>query len=195
MSEVFIQSVEGIDLDYVWNELSDIRKAKIKRLKNKKQALLSAAAELALNKAVRKWFPDSHIPVNYAYTKTGKPYLTELDAYISLSHSGELAVCAISENEIGVDIQNIDQMDIKIAKRFFSNEENDYIYNSVDSNKAFFEIWVKKEARVKLTGEGIGGGFAASREDKPNEYDYNMISLPFENYLICICERKMYKNS
>ena len=195
MAEVFIRSIDELDIDSVWDQLSDMRKEKIKRLKNKKQALLSAAAELALSDAIRKWFPNSELPVKYTYDENGKPYLTELNAYISLSHSGRLAVCAISENEIGVDIQTVRRADMRVARRFFSEEENELIRGASDKDRAFFEIWVKKEAYVKLTGEGISGGFAVSNRDKTREYGYDIRYIEAENSLLCTCERKMYKNS
>lgn len=185
-----MRSIDGLDIDSVWDELSDMRKEKIMQLKNKNQALLSAAVELALNDAIRKWFPDSELPAKYAYDENGKPYLTELDAYISLSHSGNFAVCAISEHEIGVDIQTVRRADMRVAKRFFSETENEFIRGTSDKDRAFFEIWVKKEARVKLTGEGISGGFSAANSDRQDEYKYTMGYISDDDCLICICERK-----
>lgn len=197
MADVFVRSIDGLNIDDVWDELSESRKQKIKRLKNKKQALLSAAAELALNRAVKTWFPEALVPVSYLYTERGKPYLTGLDAYISLSHSGKLAVCAISGVPVGVDIQQLRNTDIKIAERFFSEEEKAAVAAACgkEREKIFFEIWVKKEAYVKLTGEGISAGFGTMNDKKKGEYIYNTRFLAEENSMLCVCERKIYKNS
>ena len=185
MADIFIQSIADIEREKVYGERSEQRKRKIDKISNEKSRLLSAAAELALNKAVKAWFPDTKIPVDYAYAANGKPYLRDGRAHISLSHSGEFAVCAISEHEVGVDIQEIKKAKEGIAERFFSKSDIEYINNSPDKNKAFFEVWVRNEARVKLTGEGISGGFGKDC----GEYKYTLRTWDNERYLICVCEK------
>ncbi len=185
MADVFIQNIADIELEKIYGELSEQRKQKINNIKNQNQKLLSAAAELALNKAVKAWFPDTSIPINYKYDENGKPYLCDKNAYISLSHSGELAVCVISEREVGVDIQEIKKVKQGISERFFSEKDIKYINNSPDKNRAFFEVWVKNEARVKLTGKGISGGLKSNNDN----YKYTLQSLNDDRYLVCICEK------
>lgn len=44
---------------------------------------------------------------------------------------------------------------MKMAKRFFTVEEAEFINKSTDRNSAFFEIWTKKESFVKAVGKGL----------------------------------------
>lgn len=85
----------------------------------------------------------------------GKP---EIDGfYFNLSHSGNMVLCAVSENSVGCDIEKIETPTLKIAKRFFTENENIYLDHFEENEKAeeFFRLWTMKEAYVKMTGEGL----------------------------------------
>lgn len=77
----------------------------------------------------------------------GRPFLSE--GYISVSHSGDYKVVAISSKNVGIDIEKHRNIDFKrIVSRFFKN-------TAVSSLTEFFELWVKSEAYLKFTGEGL----------------------------------------
>jgi 4'-phosphopantetheinyl transferase len=54
-----------------------------------------------------------------------------------------------------VDIERVHPANLKIAKRFFTKNERDYIEKSENPNKTFYEIWTKKEACIKHNGKGL----------------------------------------
>lgn len=88
--------------------------------------------------------------------QNGKPYFRKADMpYVSLSHSGEYAVCAFSDKEVGVDIQEQKEKPfIQIAKRICHAKE------PMPGNPAdFYDLWAVKEACVKCTGEGLSKDF------------------------------------
>ncbi len=88
--------------------------------------------------------------------KYGKPYLKDNpDFHFNFSHTRNAIMVAFSDNEIGVDIERIRPCDLKIAKRFFTPDETEYIQESCDIDKAFYEIWTKKEAYIKNIGTGL----------------------------------------
>lgn len=91
----------------------------------------------------------------------GKPDFKEGTGWhFSLSHSGEYVMLGISDGIIGVDIQ--EQKDLKgdLAKRFFHQEEQEYLskLSKGDYSEAFFRIWCLKESFVKYTGNGMSEG-------------------------------------
>ena len=47
----------------------------------------------------------SPVETDYTYGRLGKPYFKNLPWYFSMSHSGEYVFCAVSEREVGADIQ------------------------------------------------------------------------------------------
>ena len=88
--------------------------------------------------------------------KHGKPYLEDLpEIHFNVSHCRGLALCGISENEIGIDGELIRNYDPKIMKRIFSIQEQELITASEDPETDFFRIWTLKEALGKYLGTGL----------------------------------------
>lgn len=85
-------------------------------------------------------------------TEAGKPYFADLPLRFSLSHSGGEAIIAVSDREIGADIQKMRPVDLRLAERFFTAREKEYVGEDVSR---FYEVWTKKEAYGKWQGSGL----------------------------------------
>ena len=90
----------------------------------------------------------------------GKPYLPERpDFRFNLSHGGKWVVLAYGERDVGIDVEP-ERQDAKfsaLARRYFTPEEQDYVFRSEDNQpRRFFEIWTKKESNLKYWGTGLG---------------------------------------
>jgi len=73
---------------------------------------------------------------------------------VSISYSYPYIVCIIDNQPIGIDIEEMKDLDYKyLAKNFTTNE-----FNQVTTLKDFYEIWTKKESYTKLIGEGLMNG-------------------------------------
>ncbi len=99
--------------------------------------------------------------------ENGKPYAANKDnLFFNISHSNEMCVLAISDGEVGVDVQEIREIRGDIAKRFFCKEETEYInLDDADENRKTIEIWSIKESYVKMLGKGLGYGLDAFKID------------------------------
>jgi 4'-phosphopantetheinyl transferase len=100
--------------------------------------------------------------LRFRYSPQGKPSLAEpeCDIRFNVSHSGELAVLAITrEREIGIDIEYMkkDVETDKLAERFFSASERDRLRGLPQAQKVagFFRCWTCKEAFLKAQGTGL----------------------------------------
>lgn len=108
-------------------------------------------------------------------TSAGKPYFTDLPIRFSLSHSEEKVILAVSDREIGADIQRMRPISLGVAKRFYTPCEQAYVFGKVpvESDFAlpkteqshellcrFYEIWTKKEAYGKWRGDGLVSAFS-----------------------------------
>ena len=96
--------------------------------------------------------------LRFAVNPHGKPKLLNMpDVHYNISHSGPHMVCAIGEAPLGIDIEILRPIDLKIAKRFFAPDEFHYIRTApaYEQQRLFFEIWTKKEAYIKYRGEGL----------------------------------------
>lgn len=99
----------------------------------------------------------------YNYGEHGKPYIAgDKPIHFSLSHSGEYVFLAVSDREVGADIQQMKEVDFdKLAKHFMTEEElNRWQVETPEIKKElFYQLWAGKEAYLKLTGEGMTVGF------------------------------------
>ena len=88
-----------------------------------------------------------------------KPRLARYDNInFNISHSGTKVMCAVSENDIGCDVEQITDIDMEIAKRFFFAEEYRALKScpgKAEKNDLFFRYWTLKESFMKATGLGF----------------------------------------
>lgn len=118
----------------------------------------------ALRSILAKYLGADAAGLRFDYLKNGKPALTEPFAnsgiHFNLAHTGDLALVAVTRlGPVGVDVESvrpIKNVDDLVA-RFFSPRENELFQKVPDNAKpaAFFNLWSRKEALLKATGEGI----------------------------------------
>jgi len=102
--------------------------------------------------------------VAFVYGDHGKPELVEEQAAsgirFNISHAQGVALLAFSRHrEVGVDIEQVRPLDDgeQIAERFFSKNEV-AVFTAVPAEQkpqAFFNCWTRKEAFIKVIGEGL----------------------------------------
>ena len=103
--------------------------------------------------------------LEFVYGPQGKPSLAGSFASrglnFNLAHSEDLALLAVTRvGSVGVDIERIRPIpDVEqLVARFFSERESAAFQKLPNDQKpaAFFNLWTRKEAWLKATGEGIG---------------------------------------
>jgi len=120
--------------------------------------------------------------VEFLYGEKGKPYLKlNNDIYFNISHSGECLVIALSDSEIGIDIERVRDVNFDIAKRFFCKEEYEYIS---DDKEKFFNVWTMKESCVKYTGRGIADNFLNFSVVNTSTLRYSLKGCKFKQYFL-----------
>lgn len=89
----------------------------------------------------------------------GKLYLPDQSIQFSVAHTHEYALYAFTlHSEIGIDIEQQRAIDYSaIAQRIMSTNEYEYWNErpTVQQAELFFQIWTRKEALVKCTGDGL----------------------------------------
>lgn len=129
------------------------RRERLLRFRMEKDRALSLGAGLLLKKSLREF---GAVDLTLRENEHGKPYLARHnDIHFNLSHSGTIAVCAVSDCPVGVDTEQPQQCREGVARRFFTKDEVDYVRNREDRDKAFIKIWVRKESYLKLLGLGL----------------------------------------
>lgn len=87
----------------------------------------------------------------------GKPVFRNGAIQFSISHSGGAVLLAFGTKTLGVDIEYVKEVKLKIAERFFTGEEYGWIAEQEKERQkdVFCQIWTGKEAVVKAAGGGL----------------------------------------
>ena len=137
MIKLAYANVDDLDLSEAYKLLPECRKEKVDNFRFEKDKKLSAGAYLLLDKMLNE--EDIANPA-FKIDKYRKAYISNYEnIYFNMSHSGKLVACAISDMEIGVDVEyNDPEIDLNIAKHYFYNSEYENIM-SVPNNSNFNE--------------------------------------------------------
>lgn len=108
--------------------------------------------------------------------ENGKPFLADAEGrktlFASLSHSGEITACALSEKPVGIDIQERKKIDFAaVSARFFPKKTED--------EKEFYRLFCSAEARYKADG---GSFFAAMKKGTEGVRIYDL----FQGYTFAV---------
>ena len=166
----------------LYNKMPDFRKEKADKYRFMKDKACSVGAWGLLQYALSQMNIKDDTDV--IYNEYGKPFLkNHKDVFFSLSHSENMVMCAISDEEIGCDIQIIeDKKDniLKIAKRFFTTKESEYMESLSDDEvmDVFYRIWTAKESYIKATGEGLSKDLASFE----TAFEQGMVKISDEKY-------------
>lgn len=92
----------------------------------------------------------------YARTDKGKPYLLDYpNVYFNISHCKKGIAVAVSDQDIGIDIEAFHTPGDSLLKRVMNADEQREILSAENPSQCFSEIWTRKEAVLKLRGTGI----------------------------------------
>ncbi len=111
---------------------------------------------LALRR-LKNWtdFPET------ALNDGGKPFFPDCpDVQFSVSHTAGAALAAVSGQPVGADIEQIRPLRQAFMRKLMGVEDQD----------VFFRSWVRREARTKCTGAGIGSMLRAEPPMEAGEF-------------------------
>ncbi len=127
------------DVDASPDSLSPEERERAARFRFDEHRCRWIAAHVALREILLKYTDD----VQFILGENGKPSLAGGGVHFNLSHSGDLAIVAVSDGDLGVDVEQIRDFDYESIMPAANREE-------------FFRAWTRKEARLKARGLGLG---------------------------------------
>ncbi len=157
------------------------RKNKIDALKPEGSKRLCLGAGILLDRAVREYLSadgSKQLPALVDYEivtgPQGKPYIKGLsDFSFNLSHSGDMAVIAVSDREVGVDIQKLKHFKDSLVDHVFNIEDSELVkelmaeltdtgleagaaqHGDSSFDQIYTRMWAMKESVMKYTGKGL----------------------------------------
>lgn len=114
--------------------------------------------ELLLRALINRDHRISSDRITIAYNPKKKPYLeSHPRIHYNISHSGQWVVIAFSDKQVGVDVEKIRNVNLNVAKRFFSEDEKNRLFSLPARLRLpyFFDLWTLKESFLKAIGTGL----------------------------------------
>lgn len=178
MTKVFIGNISELneDITLYRDYISEYRCEKLKRIKNSHSQKQGVGAELLLAGYLGR-------KPQYTIDENGKP--TGEETEFNFSHSGDIAVCAVSDFPVGVDVEKIRDVNMDIARKKFCPSECEAIFSSANPTESFFEYWVKKESYVKALGEGLRIPLKEINVDEITDRKFHTYKI--KGYKLCVC--------
>ncbi len=113
-----------------------------------------AAGRFLLKEGFAALFPGQSPPA-LAFSSEGKPRFPGGLPAFSISHAGDLALCAFGSSELGADIERVIPAEEELLD-ILRPEELAWLRRSRDWDLAFFRLWTAKESLAKAGGGGLG---------------------------------------
>lgn len=90
------------------------------------------------------------------YNSNQKPYFKNNQIFFNISHTEDIVVCVATDiNEIGIDIEKLQNININNFKNFLTGREWKTLMSSQNAMYSFISLWTQKEAVIKATGCGL----------------------------------------
>jgi len=144
------------DEEFYFSILSDEEKARALRFVTKQLTSRYVISQGALRTILGKY---TNQKVEYTFGPYKKPYLANSSLQFNLSHSHDKALIAISDEEVGVDIEKINRQVLeKNLETSLLSEQELKIFESIPLDvrpEVFYFAWTNKEALLKLAGVGL----------------------------------------
>lgn len=154
--------------------LPDERRARFARLSDPTRGHEALVAYAVLRAMLRDGFGMAELPP-LARGAHGKPYApSRPDVCFNLSHTDGAVLVALHDQPIGADIERLRPLSPRTVQR---------IAGTV-TEREFFTRWVRRESRVKWSGEGLTRVHEA---DAPLSGEHLFYPDTFEGYVACVC--------
>lgn len=214
MIKVFVLHLEENEYspefqDMLLQFLPEAGKLRVRDRQNLSSKLQTVAGELLARYSIGHYLGKVKQEINLAFGEKGKPHIGNLkDIHYNISHSGHYVVCAVAPTEIGIDVERVRKVNLRIAERFFSAPEIQDLMacDENDRMRYFITLWTIKESYLKAIGRGLtqhlnsftiirsGGSYLLTGNEEAEGYGIETRQIDDE-YMMAVCTLLPYSPS
>lgn len=158
--QLFLMSADENLCDEGLRFLPESRRNTVSRRKQPQARAESLFGELIVRREICRRFGREAALSEFRIGEYGKPYLSGDESFgFSISHSSGTVLAAVSDGNVGADIERCDRRSDRLMTKCCTPDEREYLEKSSDKGREFMRLWTRKEALSKLDGRGIAMGF------------------------------------
>ncbi|MBO4489483.1 MAG: 4'-phosphopantetheinyl transferase superfamily protein [Bacteroidales bacterium] len=177
------EHIDDLDIESALAEVSPQRRERVLRLRSDKNKRRSLAVYLLLKEGLQQEYGIIDNPV-FEFSPEGKPALAGYpDIFFSLSHAGNVALCAIGQQPVGADVEVLRNIRPELISYTMNEAEQAWIHAQPEVPMAFLHLWTRKEAVLKLTGSGLRSDMTTVLSD---EKQYRIETVLQKDYVYSI---------
>lgn len=181
--------IYDFDFDAALAEISQQRREQALAFRHEQGQRTCVLAYLLLKRALHEEFGLCENPL-FEYGEHGKPRIVgRPDIWFNLSHCREAVACVVGRRPVGIDVESVRSYHEDVARYTMSDDEMARILKAERPDVAFIRLWTMKEARLKLTGEGITDNLKTTLNDC-DRYLFTTVERTDKNYIYTVCEER-----
>lgn len=152
----FAEKIDPFLLEQLLNRVAPDKKARLKRFYHMEDTLRGLFADLLMRDVIMRKTGLSNEEISFTANYYGKPFLEgREDVQFNLSHSGVWVVGAIDNQPVGIDVEQVQSIDLAISRNYYSPDEHRDLMSKDDKFDYFFTLWALKESYIKILGKGL----------------------------------------
>lgn len=135
------------------NEMCPDKRRRLERMQSARAQQNTAAGDWLARQTVSELTGRGTKEICLCAAENGAPYIENSGLFVSISHSAELVVCAVSSRRVGIDVQRFALPSEKAVARLCSDEESLFVaVGAQGDSERFALLWTLKEAYCKAAG-------------------------------------------
>ena len=171
-------------------EISEQRREAAGRYKHFDDRKRCVCAYRLLQEALRVEYGIVSPPL-FAYNEHGKPFLRDYPhIHFSLSHCRRAVVCAVGDEPVGIDVEDVKPVGRELMAYTCSEAECAEIEASLAPDWTFARLWTMKESTYKLEGTGLRDNLKSVLSIAADRYRYQSVAHHGKGYIYTLCRKK-----
>lgn len=183
MRVLISEDIWKFDLKAALKEISAQRREQALKFKHEQGQRLCVLAYQLLKEGLQQEYGITENPV-FEYNEHGKPLIVgHPEIFFNLSHCKEAAICVVSDQPVGVDVESLRKYKDRLGEYTMNEEELHQIKTASHPDSEFIRLWTMKEATTKLIGTGISNDMKTVIDRQ--KYKYTTVERQQYIYTIC----------
>ena len=183
MKVLVSEDIWEFDLEAALKEISAQRREQALKFKFEQGQRLCVLAYQLLKEGLRQEYGITENPI-FEYNEHGKPLIIgHPEIFFNLSHCKEAAICVVSDQPVGIDVESIREYKESLVNYTMNDEEIAQIKSAENPAATFIRLWTMKEATTKLIGTGISNDMKTVIDTL--KYKYTTVERQKYIYTIC----------
>ena len=183
------EHIMDFDLPSALAEISEQRREQALRFRFERGQRTCVLAYLLLKRGLREEYGITDNPL-FEYGEHGKPSIVgHPEIYFNLSHCREAVACVVADHPVGIDVECIREFRDSLVNFAMNIDEVVRIQAAECPDVEFIRLWTMKEARLKLTGEGITDDIKTALS-AADHFRFTTVERLDRNYIYTVCEER-----